>query len=128
MKTLGNFSSKFLAGLIALLGFSACGDELLMYGCPHGEYEINGVVFGEDNEKLDGAMVTTSERDTVYTTDGTFKIASSWVPSKSINVKAEAEGYESETKEIKLNHKGGDGNWYEGKAEAVVDFNLDKTK
>ena len=126
MKLLDKLISKILVALISILGFSACGNTADMYGMPSGDYEISGMVFGEDNEKLDGAMVTTSNRDTVYTTDGTFKFDSRWIPNKTMEVKAEAVGYESETKTLNLRYTGGDGDWYKGKAEAVVDFDLKK--
>lgn len=126
MKLLDKTFSKILAGLIALLGFSACGNEGDMYGTPSGEYEISGMVFSEDGEKLDGAMVTTSLNDRVYSVDGHYTIKSPEhsMPFVDITVKAEKLPFESETKDVKLKYTGGDGNWYHGKADAVVDFHL----
>ena len=130
MKTFNKTLSKMLGAIIALLGFSACGDELCMYGTPSGEYEISGVVYGDDNEKLDGAMVTTSIRDTVYTSEGKYTIKSPerTFPINKIEVKAEKSGYKDLTKEVTLKYSGGKGSWYEGKAEAVQDFNLQKSE
>ncbi|MBD5215196.1 MAG: hypothetical protein HDS78_01545 [Bacteroidales bacterium] len=130
MKTFNKTLRKMLGAIIALLGFSACGEELCMYGTPSGEYEISGLVYGDDNEKLDGAMVTTSMRDTIYTSEGKYTIKSPerTFPINKIEVKAEKSGYKDQTKEVTLEYSGGKGSWYEGKAEAVQDFNLQKSE
>ena len=134
MSKFNHISNKILGGLIALLGFSGCstddGGMMVMYGTPAGEYEISGMVYGDDNEKLDGAMVTTSSRDTVYTSEGKYTIKSPdrTFPINKIEVKAEKSGYKDQTKEVTLKYSGGKGSWYEGKAEAVQDFNLIKVE
>lgn len=136
MSKINRIFNKLLAGAIALLGFSACStedepnDQLCMYGTPQGTYSVSGVVYNENGEKLDGAMVTTSLRDTVYTKDGKYTIGPK-IQGVLVAIEVKAEdpkgGYSDQTQKIKLEYKA-DYEAQEYAAKAEADFHLHKAE
>ncbi len=148
MKKLRNkglaFWNSILATLLSFLGFSCDHpdmygvppiDDVAMYGCPQAEYVVRGEVKSADDSKpLENMQVVINRRnisDTLYTdSEGNYELVKSEFPIDSVYVTVSdtAEVYEAQTKGEKLNYEGGDGAWYDGHAEVVVDFELKKKK
>lgn len=139
---------SLLTAVLAILGFSSCKEEL-MYGTPHGEFEISGIVTDEAGDPMEGMRVisrsrrstgddseygysTTENCDTVYTdSKGHYVIEQETIAGpKWAFVLAEDPdgGYESAYEELNLKYHGGDHDWYFGKAVATADFVLKKTE
>lgn len=142
------FVGTLLTAVLAILGFSGCKEEL-MYGTPHSDFEISGIVTDEDGDPMEGIRVisrsdrstgegsengysTTAGCDTVYTDpSGHYVIQRECISGpKWVMVLAEdPEGrYESAYEELNLKYHGGDHDWYGGKAVATADFVLKKAK
>ena len=60
-----------LGSLLAVMGFSACEEQALMYGAVHADYTIKGTVTNEADEPLPGIRIrspwTVNYNDTTYT-------------------------------------------------------------
>lgn len=37
-------TNRALAGLLSVCGIATCKNDLVEYGCPHGDYEVTGIV------------------------------------------------------------------------------------
>ena len=46
-----------LAGLLSLLGFTGCGNQVEEYGTPHADFKVTGRVTDEAGEPLSGIRV-----------------------------------------------------------------------
>lgn len=132
-----------LSAVLALLGFSACdsiNDTPQMYGTPHGDYEISGLVTDEASTPLSNIRVIVSstdskgvgyrqyDADTVYTDEkGHYVVENEGFSSSRRQVYCEdpAGVYEADSTIVKLDYKGGSG-WYHGKAVATADLKLKK--
>lgn len=133
---------KILAFLMSLLGFTVVSCNQVEYGCPYAEFDMKGVVTDEENHPIENIQIAVSNHDydTVYTyTDAAGKY---YLPTKEIYpwdsvqvVATDIDGiehggeFESATQLISFSSsefKGGDGNWYEGKASKEVNFQLKK--
>ncbi|MDR1380336.1 MAG: radical SAM-associated putative lipoprotein [Tannerella sp.] len=136
-----------LAGLMSLLGFSACdifktgADE---YGTPYAEFVVSGNVTDENGTALQGMGVIVSHaetagqnaveiRDTSFTKEnGGFEYhytgfpASMDIHMKFEDISAENARFEPDSAKVsflRTELKGGKG-WYEGKAEKTVNIVL----
>jgi len=120
-----------ISALLALLGFS-CGNgrELpVEYGTPKATYKAKGVVVSEeDNSPIKGICAQfTSGSNTVYTGgNGSFSLEGDEFPRQKLYVKlidvdgeenGSFAGMEIEADFTNAAFTGGDGHWYEGKAE-----------
>ncbi len=132
---------KALAFCMALLGFSACGDEADEYGSPFADYKIKGVVVSSDQagqpiENIQVIMVddevvmgsnTFYVGDTIYTNkDGSFRFDRSAFPSAAIQIRfndidgVENGEFASKSEYILFNDsdfKGSNSSWHLGTAE-----------
>ena len=135
-----------LAGLLSLLGFSSCGNQVEEYGTPHADFKVTGRVTDEAGEPLSGIRVVQtnlksdfpSPYDTVYTaSDGSFVREYSLFPADSVYIHmkiedtAEPSIYESDSIAVgfaKGDLKGADGSWFLGAAEKVIDVKLKEKK
>lgn len=129
-----------LIGLLGMLGFSACrGDLPLMYGCPHADYIIKGKVTNETDKPISGIEVRSplyeGHADTLYTDkNGEFTYKRENFPNEDIpllfsDIDGDANGGSFAPDSISVSFKGvklegGDGDWYEGKAEKTVTIKL----
>ena len=135
-----------LAGLLSLLGFSSCGNQVEEYGTPHADFKVTGRVTDEAGEPLSGIRVVQtnlksdfpSPYDTVYTaSDGSFVREYSLFPADSVYIHmkiedtAEPSIYDSDSVTVgfaKGDLKGGDNHWFKGEAEKVIDVKLKAKK
>lgn len=144
---------KFLSLLISsflgsIFGFG-CLPFAVEYGAPHADYKISGTIKAKDSgEKIGGIEVSRySVYDTLYdldsmwcegadTTDSlgryTFEFSdgnNQWViRAKDIDGDENGSFIQKDTI-IEIPHsdlKGGDGDWYEGKAEKTIDIDLEE--
>ena len=132
-----------LAGLLSLLGFSSCGNQVEEYGTPHADFKVTGRVTDEAGEPLSGIRVVPtnlkghypSPHDTVYSSpDGSYKYRynAGYAPdSLKFTLKFEDPTsnplYEPDSVTVgfaKGDLKGGDGHWYRGAAEKKVNITL----
>ncbi len=136
-----------LAGLLSLLGFSSCGNQVEEYGTPHADFKVTGRVTDEAGEPLSGIRVVQtnlksdypSPYDTVYSSpDGSYKYRynAGFAPD-SLYLKLKFEdptarsAYESDSVTVgfaKGDLKGADGSWFLGAAEKVIDVKLKAKK
>jgi len=134
---------KILAALLACLGFSSTVISCGMYGSPSATYKTSGVVVSEaDDSPIQGIRAVFGWKSR-YVTDAYFKEIGNTRTNKTgkfsieektydlgrnnmfyvelTDVDGEKNGlYASKVVEMdfsKAQFKGGDGNWYEGKAE-----------
>lgn len=135
-----------LTAVLAVLGLSSCNGEY-MYGTPHADFEISGIVTDEEGDPMEGVRVisrsrrdagegtdygysTTIDCDTAYTdAKGHYLIERTDVfGPKWVFVLAEDPegGYGPEYEELHLKYQGGDHDWYDGKAVVTADFVLKK--
>lgn len=136
-----------LAGLLSLLGFSSCGNQVEEYGTPHADFKVTWRVTDEAGEPLSGIRVVPtnpkdhypSPHDTVYSSpDGSYKYRynAGFAPD-SLYLKLKFEdpaarsAYESDSITVgfaKGDLKGGDNRWFEGAAEKEVNVTLKRKK
>lgn len=150
MKKLREFFKKNYAAVVAavlgLLGFSVASCDAVItneptneYGCPHADFVISGrVAAAESGTAIEGIQIVgEGYSDTVYTDEnGVYHISGSDVFIDSVSLKfADVDGAEngdefsskSETVRFqRSDFKGGDGKWYQGKAEKELNVELDK--
>lgn len=138
-------SNRIYGYIIGLLGFSmgcqACGQHADMYGQPHADYKISGRVTDASNNPIKGIEITV--KDVYYDeakpqTDasGNYSIEFSEFPNQTIEILykdidgAENGGaFADQTEKIPFQSEdftGGSGNWYDGKAEKVVNVVLEE--
>lgn len=128
-----------LSGLLGLIGYSCGDEESLMYGTPTGSYEIKGTVTDDEGNPVEGAKVTVGDVDspkcfnldsTITDSKGEYLLNGQITTFNEKYVRMgctpKGEDLNSETGNIKLIFKGGDGSWYYGEAEARKDFQLKK--
>lgn len=102
--TFNKFFCRFLGGLLALLGFASCDDDVVMYGTPvdtfkpMGSYDIKGVVTDERgnavsgatmllrNEVVDGEWVTIYDADVRTDADGKYQLVGSAVANSKVRI------------------------------------------
>jgi len=138
----GQIINSIFAGILTLLGFSSCDDEECMYGTPTGYYEIKGTVTEESGRAVEGAKIImrliygnsahTAWGDTVITDNkGEYmlKSRSVWAHNKIRMVcKPESDTLETDSINMTVSFKGGDGVWDQGTAKETVDFRLKSKK
>ena len=136
-----------LAGLLSLLGFSSCGNQVEEYGTPHADFKVTGRVTDEAGEPLSGIRVVQtnlksdfpSPYDTVYSSpDGSYRYRyyAGYAPdSLKFTLKFEdptkRPDYESDSVTVgfaKGDLKGADGSWFLGAAEKEVNVKLKAKK
>lgn len=142
-----NFMGRLSAMLLALLGFSACDeysgkDAPVMYGTPSGSYEIKGKVATEGGAPVEDATITVSgavsnnpNETFVGESDanGAYTVNGYGFPNKLVKVvcRPADDLLEPDSSFIELKYiddgKGVD-SWYEGHADATVNFKLRSKK
>lgn len=135
--------SAIMSGIISLLGFSACSNEI-MYGSPHGDFKVSGLVKSESGQPIQNVRIIIRKwspgkdylyvpgaSDTVMTNvKGMYYDSGESSGETRMRVVCEdpSGAYESDSVEVRLDYKGGDHDWYIGKAEATADFTLRKAE
>lgn len=144
----GNIIHSMLAGVISLLGFTACDDPedpddgggmICMYGTPTGYYEIKGSVIAETGTPVENARVilrhinehniNTYYGDTVFTnSDGLYKMTTGGWPDENIRVvcQPQNDALEADSVDLTVEFKDGQGAWDSGTARETVNFKLKK--
>ena len=133
-----NICNGFLSGALALLGFTACGEEQAEeYGMPYATYELKGkVVDKETKEAIKDArvivrpMATTDPHyiDTLrMEADGTYRAQYEGVSFNSFRLVCDdPEGtYKADSTDIEMEPQGGEG-WFMGSDSREVNFELEK--
>lgn len=140
------FVQLILSAILGLMGCSECAVE--EYGCPSADFEMKGKVVNEKGEAMPDVDVSNSypQSDTsrIYRPVATTNESGEYVVQDDLyNLWEQAEGYSfrfvGDTTKYEpfdtiiprssLNIKGGDGDWYQGKASVVVNVTLkEKTK
>ncbi len=140
-----DMKNKFLPGLLALIGFSACDNAVSAYGTPNADYSVKGKVTDEAKNPLENIRVVLKpdqnrnyKNDTTYTnsvgeyalkSEGAFPMKLIQVIAEDIDGEDNDGSFAAQTEEVpieKSDYKGGSGNWYSGKAEKTVNFELEK--
>lgn len=133
-----------LTGLLGFLGFtvSSCDPNTDEYGSPYADYSIKGKVTDTENQPIEGIQVTVTDSsyyepvtdtlrtdaagDFLYDRRGLGRVAS----VKAEDVDGEKNGaFQSDSVTVTFSnddYKGGDNNWYKGKAEKRADMQLKK--
>lgn len=143
-----NFVNRILAAVLALLGFSACGEgkePMAEYGTPSVSYRIKGTVTDKDDAPINGIKVVISDEPesesddvTVYTdADGkftgphtySFGLYGQTVTFEDVDGEDNGGLFKSATLGIddmtkKKVEEGG--NWYSGDYEVTADVKLEK--
>lgn len=143
-----NFINRILAAVLALLGFSACGEgkePMPEYGTPSVSYRIKGTVTDKDNAPIKGIKVVISDEPeiesddiTVYTdADGkfsgphtySFSLYGQTVTFEDVDGEDNGGRFKSSTLGIddmtaKKVKEGG--HWYSGDYEVTADVKLEK--
>lgn len=133
----------FLSSILALLGYTSCGESSVEYGTLYAKYEIKGKVTDKENKNaVSGARVIVKAlnrdlrplssyfTDTVYTDkEGNYIYQNEDAMSENYQVVCEdpSNTYQSDSTRIKMEPEGGEG-WYQGSDSRTVDFELDKKK
>lgn len=132
--------------IIAMLGFASCSsDDVVeyMYGTPHADFQVSGLVTGEEDAPVNKARVIVrpygygdgqhflNEHDCdTLTTDiaGKYEGQITSFPSDKIVIVCEDPqgGYETDSIEVKPKYENGSNNWFLGVATAEVNFKLKK--
>ncbi len=142
--SLSTLLSIITSSIISLLGFTSCNDDknnVLMYGCPYGDFEVKGTVTDNEGKPVKDAQVITRPTsmnyeeahyddyhngDTTYTdASGKYSISRDDVYSSLIKVIVHPKNDNLESDSIRryLKFEGGHG-WYEGKATITQNFSL----
>ncbi len=137
-----------LGSLLAVMGFSACEEQALMYGAVHADYTIKGTVTNEADEPLPGIRIRspwtvnyndttyTVREDTVYTdANGEFTYQTDCfqrgeydIPLLIEDIDGEANGGSYASDSVSVSFKDteltGGNEWYLGRAEKEVNIRL----
>ena len=136
--------NRIIAGLLTLLGFSACDKIIPMgleYGTPHAKFTVSGKVTDEQGQALPQIRIVTPKiahsttfwqvRDTLYTkSDGSFECTHTCYPfAETISVHLKFEDPTFETDSTKVDFKlsdlsGKEGSWYYGSAKKEINMIL----
>ena len=126
-----------LAGILALLGFSACNDDEEqpdMYGTPHANFTIKGKVVNLVEHHGDNRSWFDTIPAVSTSSAGTFTYQFEEFPTDKLRIIAtDIDGpqngsYEKDSTDLALSdndYKGRDG-WYRGTVEKEINFNLKK--
>lgn len=133
-----------LSSILALLGFSSCGDNgggACEYGTPYATYDIKGKVTDQDKIAIANARLIVKELDqngkirSYSTPDTVFADQSGAYLRQYSQVTNEGKyrivcedpqnSYKSDSTDIQMNPTGGSG-WYQGSDSKEVDFELKK--
>lgn len=139
-------ATKIISWALALLGFSACGDDdngggMVMYGVPSAQFRLDGSVTDEAGKPVRDIKIAVQDPENdglgeaVGLTDayGRYSIATEMFPSQHLEVTAiDIDGSNngefetgSQTLEIKPeDYVGGDG-WFIGTVYKTADFVLE---
>ena len=137
-------SNKILAFLLAILGFaSACKDEVMVaaYGSPHADFVIKGnIVSAKDNTKLTGIRVIAKVSGYAYNCDtiktdatGNYSTKVSSFPDTKVKFNlTDIDGVANGSFEpldtlvtfTNAKFTGGDGHWYSGSTEKVLNLKM----
>ena len=142
MKRIYTFSNWLIGGLLALLGVAtnSCGEHMLKYGVPTADFQVGGQITERGTDKeLDDIQVEVkfkndweSFADTVYTdAEGKYFSEQHGVlptanDSVIVTFNDTTGAHRSQQVAEKLQYKGGDHSWYEGKAQLTIDAELEK--
>lgn len=140
---------SMMTAVLAMLGFTSCEKEELMYGTPHGDFEISGMVTDEAGTPVDGVRVisrtidvdedspdvengylTTYGCDTTYTdSKGRYELdgQNTWLHEAMVVVQDPKGVYESTYEVVKLEYSGDRHDWYMGEAKATANFRLKRS-
>ena len=142
-----NIVNRILVAVLALLGFSACGENgggYVEYGTPYAIYRINGTVTDTDNVPVKGIKVDVIVKsdsgdeehvlDTKYTDEnGAFTSDAGLFNEVSFS-DIDGEDNGGSFRPVRLNVKDmkktqiemGDGHWYNGSFAYTADVRLEK--
>ena len=136
-KPIIKFFDKIVVILLGFAGvFNSC-EQPEMYGTPHGEYELNGVVSDKETSMpLQNIQIVMPQyNDTLYTdSEGKYVFHSSFREFylKIEDVDADENGGHFESKEMNIiltkddQVEKGDGEWYEGSFVKTENIKLEK--
>lgn len=129
---------KILTAILAFMGIAACASEEL-YGCPSADYKFNGTVKDQKGMRLNNIHVELkavyNEKETHFLNDVNtdkygdylFDLTNQGSYSKFRIICSDPDSvYVADSTTFSVEYKGGDGDWYDGKAEKTVDFVLKK--
>ncbi len=138
-----NIPVAMMSGIMSLLGFASCDNEGgEMYGTPHADYSVSGLVTDTEGTPVEGARVIVrtdynNEKpidpcysDTVYTDkDGKYLNEGSLFPQSKVKVVCQDPdgnlASDSTIVDLEYDKSKADG-WYRGQGRATVDFKLKK--
>lgn len=136
-----------ISSILAMLGFSSCSDvEADMYGTPHADFKVSGLVTDDEDTPIDKARVIIrpyGHMDGQYFLDEyqcdtlTTDIAGKYkgqitniFPSDKIVIVCEDPqgGYQTDSVEVKPKYEKGGKKWFVGVATAEANFKLKKAE
>ncbi len=130
--------------LLSLLGYSCSGtfEPELMYGTPHGTFEVKGSVTNEEGDPLPDVAIEVKATEiwyifgtdditrTITNDKGFYTVSDSYFMFDSIKIVCTPSDntYLPDSTKVKLNYHYDDDHkesfWYKGHANLTVDFNL----
>ncbi len=127
--------SSICSSLLALLGFSSCSNNELMYGTPFGSFEMKGSVTDDSGKPISEAEIRVTYTDmpsgvfsigSIHTEhNGTYALKENeWASSLKVVCIPHQTDLQPDSVIVDMNYKGADGEWYKGHAEEIVDFKL----
>lgn len=132
--------NAFLAFLLSALGFTACRDHMLKYGCPNATFEAVGTVTDEASFPIKGIRVQVKDKrgnscfpETYTDENGKYRVGEYEVfPMDSVDiiVTDTAGNYASDSVRVKVEYDKSnvpkDDDWNEGAGFATADFVLSR--
>lgn len=120
---------KILSVLLGIMGIAACTSAEL-YGCPNADYKFNGNVKNQDGENLEKMNISVKDyyKTTQTDAEGNYNMEFNSLLGTPITIYCSDpnEEYKPDSLVFYVEYKGGDGDWYQGKAEKTVNFVLKK--
>jgi putative lipoprotein (rSAM/lipoprotein system) len=134
-----------LAGILTVLGFSGCENNLDEYGSPYATYRFRGLVTNKAGNPVKNIKIEVmelhshSEHDAIpnpilSNDDGSYYVSVGTTPTDEFriifsDIDGETNGsYQNDTIPVKITEKDyydkGDGKWYYGAVEKQIDYVL----
>jgi len=119
-----------LTALLGLFGFTGCLSPV-EYGCPYGEFQVQGTVTNSQNEPIPDIEISIKGDYNKVKSDSTGKYTLStyfWgetglVIAQDID-STDNGSYENDSVLVETHYTGGDGKWYVGHDSQEIDFVL----
>ncbi len=128
--------NRIIIIILSLLGFSTVCVQTYEYGTPSADFIVKGAIQSEENNQLIPNIMVVSKYDTIYSDyEGKYYIKNDgYFPSdqtfllefEDIDGQENGEFHSLDTliEFIDPDFSGGDGDWYEGETEKVLNIKL----